>query len=242
MNITVFPLTAVWTIIATIIAPIAVIYFKIVKQWRLETIIRKFVWCYGRVWQVIISPFVRMELESFEKEQFPNPSILIVNHLSFFDTFFMNQLPCFDVCFAVRAWPFRILFYRPFMLMGKYLNVESLSWEEISGNGRDVLSKNGYILFFPEGHRSRNGRLNKFYSGAFKLSVESGVPIIPICITGTDQFFPPDRKWFEPATIKLKNLGIFYPEDYGSYLPHVQMKRQIHTLMREHIQGTGKER
>ena len=236
MNITLVPLMVIWTIVSVVFAPFAFIFFKLFAGLKTEIIIRKFVWYYGRGWQWIISPFVKIKLEGFQDDDFPRPSILIVNHLSFFDTFFMNQLPFSDVCFAVRAWPFRILFYRPFMRLGKYLNVESLSWEQISEKAQEVLSKKGVILFFPEGHRSRDGKLKKFYSGAFKLSAQFNIPMVPICITGTDKFFPPGRKWFEPAEVKMRTLGIFYPEEYRSRFPHLKMKKHIHDLISRHIQ------
>ena len=55
----------------------------------------------------------------------------------------------------------------------------------------------------PEAHRSRNGKLGRFYSGAFKVAVETGVPVVPLCITGTDEMLPPGRWWLRPARVCL---------------------------------------
>lgn len=41
------------------------------------------------------------------------------------------------------------------------------------------------VFFFPEGTRSRTGQLGPFKNGAFKLALDTGVPIVPIVITGT---------------------------------------------------------
>ena len=66
------------------------------------------------------------------------------------------------------------------MRLAGYLDVESLSWEEMPGRRPARLRRRGLLLFFPEGHRSRDGRLQRFHSGAFKLAVETGVPVVPL--------------------------------------------------------------
>jgi 1-acyl-sn-glycerol-3-phosphate acyltransferase len=45
------------------------------------------------------------------------------------------------------------------------------------------------MLIFPEGHRSRGEGLLPFRSGAFKLATQSGVPIVPVSITGSYNVF-----------------------------------------------------
>jgi len=234
MNGTVIPATIVMTALCICVFPLAFVLFRMGTTWNNALIMRKFVWYYGRIWQWIISPFVSLKLMDFDKK-IPVPSIIVVNHLSFFDTFFMNRLPISDVCFAVRAWPFKMPFYGPFMRIAKYLDVESKHWDSVLASGKKVLKKNGNILFFPEGHRSRNGNLSKFYSGAFKMAVETGVPVVPLCITGSDLFFPPSRGWFEPCHIKMKILPPVHPEPFNSHLPHCEMKKKIHTLMAQTI-------
>jgi 1-acyl-sn-glycerol-3-phosphate acyltransferase len=48
------------------------------------------------------------------------------------------------------------------------------------------------VLFFPEGHRSRNGRLLPFKTGSFYIAILAGVPIVPITINGTPNVLKPD--------------------------------------------------
>lgn len=51
-----------------------------------------------------------------------------------------------------------------------------------------------FMLIHPEGTRTRTGKLGEFKQGAAKLSIESEVKIIPVCISGAYEIFPPDRK------------------------------------------------
>jgi 1-acyl-sn-glycerol-3-phosphate acyltransferase len=46
------------------------------------------------------------------------------------------------------------------------------------------------IVFFPEGTRSDDGRLNEFKKGAFHLALEMGLPILPVTIIGTRDVLP----------------------------------------------------
>ncbi len=59
----------------------------------------------------------------------------------------------------------------------------------------ECISNEGYnLLIHPEGTRTRNGTLGKFKQGAAKLSIESCVKIVPVCINGAYEIFPPHRK------------------------------------------------
>lgn len=236
MNLTIMPAMLLMTTVCILGFPFVFLSFRVRTNWNNALIMRRFVWIYGRIWQWMISPFVKMDLSEFDR-RIPMPSVIVVNHLSFFDTFFMNRLPISNICFAVRAWPFKMPFYGPFMRLAKYLDVESMSWESVMARGKEVVERNGSILFFPEGHRSRDGKLKKFYSGAFKMAVETGLPLVPICITGTDRFFPPSRGWFEPCTVKMRILAPVRPETFNSHLPHCEMKRKVHALMSDNIQS-----
>ena len=65
----------------------------------------------------------------------------------------------------------------------------------------------GYImLIFPEGTRTRSGKIQKFKNGAAKLAIDANVPIIPVRIDGAWDIFPPQRK--RP---KIFRIGRRYP-------------------------------
>ena len=55
--------------------------------------------------------------------------------------------------------------------------------------GVQRLRSGGGILIFPEGHRSRGQGLLPFKAGSFKLATQSGVPVVPIAISGSYEVF-----------------------------------------------------
>lgn len=55
---------------------------------------------------------------------------------------------------------------------------------------RDNLEAGSSVAIFPEGTRSKDGRLRPFKHGAFSLAVEAGVPVVPIVVDGTSRALP----------------------------------------------------
>jgi len=218
---------ALWTALGICLFPMGFALWKAVTRWSNDRIMRHFVWIYGRGWLLIMSPFVRFRTQGLEGLGAAEPAVLVVNHRSYFDTYCMGLLPVFDVTFAVRAWPFRIPWYRWFMLLAGYINVEASEWDEIRAQGRRLLASRSHLLFFPEGHRSRDGRLGRFYSGAFRLASELGVKVIPLCISGTEELLPPGRLSLRPARVTLRALPAVDPEAFQGPDGHRRLCREV---------------
>lgn len=231
LNLTFYPLMALWTGAGLLISPLLLIAWKVCTGWDWGRVVRHLISIHGYGLIVIVSPWVRFRGEGLERIE--RPCIMVVNHLSFFDSYFMSALPFHDLIFAVGAWPFRMYWYTAFMRMARYLDVESMGWDEVVAISRGSFANKGSVLFFPEGHRSRTGELQPFYSGAFKLAMDTGVPVVPLCITGTDTMLPPGRSFLHPARVRLRALDPVHPSDYrGS--GHLAMRQEV----RERIAAT----
>jgi 1-acyl-sn-glycerol-3-phosphate acyltransferase len=208
-----------------LVAPFCLIGWKLCTGWDWGRVMRRLVTVHGYGLILIVSPFVRFsgqDLETIER-----PCIMVVNHLSFFDSYFMAALPFHDIIFAVGAWPFRMFWYTMFMRLARYLDVENDAWEDVIRTCNASFAKKGTVLFFPEGHRSKTGELQPFYSGAFKLSKETGVPIVPLCITGTERMLPPGQSFLHPARVLLKALPAVHPSAFPGSAGHLKMRREV---------------
>jgi len=207
-----YPLMIAWTLAGIVCSPVLIAILKIATGWDTARVVRYWILVHGRGLTVIVSPFVRFGKKDLET--IARPSILVVNHLSFVDGYYMASLPFHDITFAVGAWPFRMYWYTAFMRLGRYIDVENVAWTDAVAICRHAASKNGCVLFFPEGHRSRNRRLQPFYSGAFRMAIETGLPVVPLCITGTDVLLPPGEHWLHPADVRLRALPAIDPAGF----------------------------
>jgi 1-acyl-sn-glycerol-3-phosphate acyltransferase len=59
------------------------------------------------------------------------------------------------------------------------------------------------VMFFPEGTRSRDGKLTVFKKGAFRMAVDLGLPILPLTVTGTRDVLPADTLDLMPGSVRL---------------------------------------
>jgi 1-acyl-sn-glycerol-3-phosphate acyltransferase len=72
---------------------------------------------------------------------------------------------------------------------------------------RDVLNRGISIVIAPEGTREKiEGPLNDFYSGAFRLAIETQAKIVPLVITNANQLLPSGTLRVLPGKVKIKIL------------------------------------
>lgn len=235
MNLFVYPMIVVWTLLGILTLPFLFGLWRTCSDWDNSRIMRLFIWFYGKGWVAITSPFVKFSRKGLEETEIGPPYVMVINHLSFFDFYCMGLLPFRNVAAAVRSWPFRMPWYAPFMRLAGYLDVESLGAAGYLPKGAEILSKGGSVLFFPEGHRSKDGKIQRFFSGAFKLSQETGAKILPLCLTGTDVLLPPGRWWMLPARVCLTVLPPIDPRDFDEPLAHIKMRQHTKAIMTETV-------
>lgn len=69
-------------------------------------------------------------------------------------------------------------------------------------------------MFFPEGTRSRDGRMKRFSLGAFDLAIKKNIPILPLVIDGTQDCLPKkDWVFTTNAYVKLRVLEPVHTND-----------------------------
>ena len=59
------------------------------------------------------------------------------------------------------------------------------------------------VMFFPEGTRSRDGKLMRFKKGAFRMAVDLGLPVLPLTVTGTRNVLPAATSDLMPGSARL---------------------------------------
>ena len=111
----------------------------------------------------------------------------------------------------ILGWGMRLAGYIPVERAGRVESaVESV---EIA---RQTLASGVHILSFPEGTRSRDGRLQPFKKGPFYMAEESGAPVVPISIYGTEGMMKKGSMKIFPGTAHVVFHAPIRPQDYAT--------------------------
>lgn len=79
------------------------------------------------------------------------------------------------------------------MRLNRYIRLvrgDRASAEQMLKDSAAALARGCSVFIFPEGTRSRTGKVKDFKLGAFRLALENRVPILPVAIDGTTRALP----------------------------------------------------
>lgn len=165
----------------------------------------------------LVNPFWKFEVEGRENIDPNKTYILIANHASYFDILAMYGL-FRQFKFVSKETIFRIPLIGWNMYLNQYVKIKRgnmSSIKEMMATCREWLKQGASVMMFPEGTRTENGDFLPFRNGSFTLSLELGIPVVPIVIYGTYEVFPKNRNSihvFQP--VKVKVLPPMDPKDY----------------------------
>jgi 1-acyl-sn-glycerol-3-phosphate acyltransferase len=148
---------------------------------------------YTLVWALVV-PFMRLyfRLRITGAERIPRegPVIIAPNHKSFWDSFFIAAATTRPVRYMGKSELFEKGAGRLLVALGAFPVRRGTSDDEALETARTVLRQGGVLALFPEGTRVRDpDELGEPRSGAGRLALELGVPLLPAAISGTENLF-----------------------------------------------------
>ncbi len=151
---------------------------------------------------------VEVEIEGLESLDWNQPMVVIANHQSWFDVFALTAFLPAKLRFVAKEELGRIPLFGPAWQACGHVSVNrSDRSEAISSLERAasrIREESLAVIFFPEGTRSPDGRLQVFKKGAFVLAIQTGVPVVPLGISGSRQVMPKGSFRVRPGTIRIK--------------------------------------
>ncbi|MBQ7617351.1 MAG: 1-acyl-sn-glycerol-3-phosphate acyltransferase [Desulfovibrio sp.] len=240
-NVLIFLIYLTWTLL---VFPLALTCLLGLSQKpALQSFSRRVSWFYGRYLVYLLSPLLPCEFKNKDYARKVAPCIIVANHQSFLDLFLMGLQNESNLCMVSRSWPYsKLFFYAPLMWSGGYIDAEKLPFERVLQLFEQRLKEGASLVIYPEGHRSKDGKLQKFHGGAFYLACKTKRPIVPLVIHDSYKILGPGTKLLSPKTIHLEMLKPIYPEAFLSEtktLPHRAMTRKVHALMQKALCQTS---
>jgi glycerol-3-phosphate dehydrogenase (NAD(P)+) len=157
--------------------------------------------------RAILQPFfhVYLRMSRIGREHIPRegPVILASNHRSFLDPFMIGTMvrrPIYYVakkeifCHPVVTWVLSAL--------GAFPVDRGAGDGEMIETAKAILARGGVVLMFPEGTRIRPGPLGAPKRGVGRLALETGAPVVPLAIIGTEDV---RRGWrLRPRKVRIR--------------------------------------
>lgn len=199
-----------------------------------------------RIIKPLLDRFWQVTIEGAHNIPAEGPAILCPNHISFFDSVFTMVYAGRQISFVGKAeymdsWKTKHLF--PALGMIPIDRSGGSKSEGALMAAEEVLRRGELFGIYPEGTRSRDGMLYKGHTGAARLALKLGCPIIPVGIIGTREIQPPDTffpKTGLPCTVKFGQPIL--PQRYSERGDdHLVLREITDELMFEIRELTGQE-
>jgi 1-acyl-sn-glycerol-3-phosphate acyltransferase len=135
--------------------------------------------------------------EGAEKVPEKGPVILTANHLSILDPIAIGAGIKRPVSFLARADVFRLPVLSWLLPRLYAIPVERGTGDLSAIKGAIRALERGMAFgIFPEGTRSRSGRLQPFKTGVAAIAFRTGSPVVPVAVVGSEKAWPVGRKLF----------------------------------------------
>ena len=167
--------------------------------------------------RILLLLLTRRQVRGHDNIPSQGPLLVVANHLSLADPPLLNVSLEREVVFMAKAKLFRFGVLSYFMHgLGAFPVHRGRPDRQALRQAEQVLAQGLTLIVFPEGMRSRGGKLQHSFSGPALIAMRSGAPILPVGITGTEKLAT--EAWLLRRPQIMVNIG------HPFYLPPVNGK------------------
>lgn len=150
---------------------------------------------------IYMIPGARFSTHNPNGENFSKPSILLANHSSSFDVLCLLTLSP-NLLFVTNKQQQGNFFYGRILKKADFYSTSD-GYENLSAKLKEFVNSGFSIVVFPEGTRSVDGKIHRFHQGAFHLSRELQLDIMPVVIHGAARVFPKNSFFINSGKIDV---------------------------------------
>jgi 1-acyl-sn-glycerol-3-phosphate acyltransferase len=190
---------------------------------------------------ILLAAGVKMEISGIENIKKGESSIVVANHQSLMDI----PVATAALPIALRILAKKELFKIPFLGWGmkgigilKIDRSNSKKALEILKAAEDIIRKNQLsILIFPEGTRSKDGKIHAFKKGAFVLAKNTGLDISPVSISGTRNILPKGKIRVNSGNVKVVIHPTISTAEFSYENRKDFVEKTQHTIMKGFVEN-----
>jgi len=159
-------------------------------------------WAKAHLWAMGIRPVY----SGLEHARGTEPRIFLANHLSTLDVWVVVPVLPDTTRFVSKRTIFWIPVLGQAMSLAGFIAIDRqdrASAIRSLSRAAEKIRDGASVILFPEGTRSRDGKLSRFKRGSFHLALEAGVPVVPVAITGTYDVVRPRSIIVHPGPVHV---------------------------------------
>ncbi|HEV2863351.1 MAG TPA: lysophospholipid acyltransferase family protein [Pyrinomonadaceae bacterium] len=189
---------------------------RALPQWVVDSLLRP-------ATRVVSRTFWRISFRGREHIPAEGGLVIAANHQTYFDPFWISV--AFDRPIRYLAWNEAFkwpLAGKPLELLGAWPLALDRGNPTAYRRSLQWLRGGGAVMIFPEGARAgADGELARFKTGAARLALEAGVPVLPVTIRGGEHVWPRGRRWPRLGRVEI----VFHPARRLAPLPGEDARR-----------------
>jgi len=195
---------------------------------------------------LLVRAIPRLRIHVHDDVRTIRSSVIVCNHLSYLDpilliSLFEQQKTIVKSDFfklPVFGWVLNASGYLPSDASGRFA---PLVIERVEGMA-EYLASGGNLFIFPEGTRSRDGKIGPFNKGAFRIAARCDAPIQVLQIRNTDKLFRPGKFLFNTCVrndIEVKLIASIAPDYKSKDFSLSELMRQVRDLFENKSESSG---
>jgi len=146
---------------------------------------------------------IHVDVEGLEHVDPRKSYVIISNHLSNFDIFVTFAAMPLKVHFVAKKELLRLPFFGQALALSDHIVIDRSNPDDavarINARVAQQIDDGFCILFYAEGTRSPDGKVHAFKKGGVTLAIRTGLPIVPVSISGTRKFLPKGHVVIRPG-------------------------------------------
>jgi len=150
---------------------------------------------------------VEVAISGTEQLNPEKPYIFAANHSSQFDIFVLQGFLGVDFRWLAKKELFNVPIWGHAMRRAGYIPIDRSHGRKAIKSLDEAAQKiaaGTSVIIFPEGTRSKDGKLHDFKAGAMILAIKSAVPIVPVAILGTYEILPKGKLLMTPGKVQIR--------------------------------------
>ena len=181
--------SSLFVVLATLVGAIAALIIRVFDRTSDRVI------DLARLWSRIVLGFagVKVQVQGANRLSRNQTYVFMANHLSAVDIWALYVALPVRVRMIAKKQLSMIPLFGWAMASGRFIFVDrgnAVAARRSIEEAKRRIRGGHSVLIFPEGTRSRDGRLGAFKKGGFHLAIDSGVPVVPVALVGTRECMP----------------------------------------------------